>query len=269
MNQIARNVTQIDIRPLALLLSISLLVVFAPAASGFVCEPDDFLPSVSSGPSGTIADVLNRACPHVALSATSTGPERFGVQTDRVLAVRPTGDKPAPTGTLVFGVDCGPGNHCRRDYWDFFRRFRADFDFPMRLVCIEITGRDYNSVYGYLMEGYDEVGRFVASGLGCVESDVAEIASVRFRGIDLDPSSSSIQSSGVFLLDSMVYFGGAACSDEYDNDLDGLIDLDDPECFNYPLRDSESLSRRCGLGFEFALLLPTLMWLRQRRRRLK
>ncbi len=65
-----------------------------------------------------------------------------------------------------------------------------------------------------------------------------------------------------------------------DQDDDGLIDAvfnpdtppvgaADTQCVNRPWKNTEGSSgRRCGLGFEFALLLPALMWLRQRRRRL-
>jgi hypothetical protein len=61
------------------------------------------------------------------------------------------------------------------------------------------------------------------------------------------------------------------CSDGLDNDGDGGIDHDgaglgaaDPHCLGQPERDSESgsLSLFCGLGFELALLLPALAWLR-------
>jgi hypothetical protein len=76
------------------------------------------------------------------------------------------------------------------------------------------------------------------------------------------------------------------CQDGINNDpgSDGLIDFDgglsalgyiaadpDPECNGSPWRDCEATvcsNGGCGLGFELALILPSLMWLHRRRRRL-
>ena len=77
------------------------------------------------------------------------------------------------------------------------------------------------------------------------------------------------------------------CSDGLNNDpaQDGFVDFDggvsmglppeeltapDPQCQGQSWRMSEARpSRRCGLGFELALLLPTLLGLRQLRGRLR
>jgi hypothetical protein len=62
------------------------------------------------------------------------------------------------------------------------------------------------------------------------------------------------------------------CSDDLDNDGDGLVDFDgggagapDPNCQGNPNRPTETRSA-CGLGLEVALLLPLLARLRLRRR---
>ena len=51
-----------------------------------------------------------------------------------------------------------------------------------------------------------------------------------------------------------------ACDDSLDNDADGLVDLDDPEC-----HAAVDASEACGLGFELALLLPLLTRMRSLR----
>jgi hypothetical protein len=57
------------------------------------------------------------------------------------------------------------------------------------------------------------------------------------------------------------------CDDGRDNDADGLADADDPQCEGRPWRNREhSGIALCGLGFELALVVPVLAWLRRLRR---
>ena len=55
----------------------------------------------------------------------------------------------------------------------------------------------------------------------------------------------------------------ALCDDGFDNDGDGRLDLEDPDC-DSPRDRTEAT--RCGLGYDLALLVPLLMALRGRRR---
>ena len=56
------------------------------------------------------------------------------------------------------------------------------------------------------------------------------------------------------------------CFDQEDNDLDGLIDLADPNCSDPDdTTEAPPPMAGCGFGPELALLLPGLWWLRRRR----
>jgi hypothetical protein len=63
------------------------------------------------------------------------------------------------------------------------------------------------------------------------------------------------------------------CDDDLDNDGDGGADWDgaglgaaDPQCLLEPWRNKEAANAACGFGLELALLLPPLLWIRERRR---
>ena len=61
------------------------------------------------------------------------------------------------------------------------------------------------------------------------------------------------------------FWGG--CQDEHDNDGDGLVDLDDPQCSGPTDATEQPLGGGfpCGLGPELAVLLPALWRLRRLR----
>jgi subtilisin family serine protease len=58
------------------------------------------------------------------------------------------------------------------------------------------------------------------------------------------------------------------CNDGSDNDGDTFIDLDDPECSDAWDDREAAPRRRCGLGYEIALLLAPIAWLVRRERAL-
>jgi len=69
----------------------------------------------------------------------------------------------------------------------------------------------------------------------------------------------------------VLVIGGAACGDGLDDDLDGLIDADDPSCLLFESFENDELAfawgEGCGLGPELAPLALALAHARRRRRR--
>jgi hypothetical protein len=60
---------------------------------------------------------------------------------------------------------------------------------------------------------------------------------------------------------------GPACDDWFDNDSDGFQNFPaDPECASaFDTNEAKPGDQSCGIGFELALVVPLLMWLRKRR----
>jgi hypothetical protein len=120
------------------------------------------------------------------------------------------------------------------------------------------------------------------SGENCVNPALLGVGDAFFGVIDttgfheFDFSEIEGTSTDVKLLfadDFTLGFPVVACNDGVDNDGDGLIDFDgagvggaDPQCLDAPWRNREAVARRCGLGFELAVLLPLIRVARRRRR---
>lgn len=81
----------------------------------------------------------------------------------------------------------------------------------------------------------------------------------------------SVGGTRIRIRDALSELGFPECSDGIDNDGDGGIDADgtpaDTNCIGAPQRRSET-PNRCGLGAEIGVILPLLLALRRRSRRL-
>jgi DNA-binding beta-propeller fold protein YncE len=109
---------------------------------------------------------------------------------------------------------------------------------------------------------------------GCISADDFSELGICADGVDNDGDGLVDYPADPGCAEPAWPFEDPACDDGRDNDGDGLVDWDggvtggpsDPQCQSQPWRNKETANKRCGLGFELALLLPPLLALRARRR---
>jgi len=147
------------------------------------------------------------------------------------------------------GVEGPPGSNRCKDGLDNDCDGFVDLEDPDCQEPERCDGKD-NDGDGEVDEDFPNLGDPCSVGLGQCHRDGILVCNAARTGTTCSASPGKAEPEGP----------GCACGDGLDNDCDGLIDLDDPNCGGYDLRVQCSLPTLCGFSGGDCLSRHTATW---------